>query len=273
MGLGLGYSAEALRSTVLRGCFRFAFGTLAVAAALTVAEPHARAATPEAQAEAQVHFTKAKELYQSGGYQAALAELQTARALDPEAKDLVFNLGVVCEKLGRFDEAIGHFRTFIDMGPVALEKQRAESFIKRIEGAKKELAAQQAAQDQKQDGKTPPKEPAPAPTPPSRGHWDTLTTVTAGLAIASTGVGITFGALALSNRPGSDFTTGRDGSYNDLQSRVDTAHTQAVVADIAFVAGAALAITTGILYFARSKPASTSAASTNGLPMAPVVRW
>jgi len=267
MASGLGYPAVALRSTVLRGCFRFAFGTLAVAAALTVAPAQARAATPEAQAEAQVHFTKAKELYQSGGYQAALAELQTARALDPDAKDLVFNLGVVCEKLGRFDEAIGHFRTFIDMGPLAVEKQRAESFIKRIEGAKKELAAQQAGTDPKQDGKPPPPPPPPTDTPPSRGRWDTLTTVTTGLAIASTGVGITFGALALSNRPGADFTTGRDGSYADLQSRTDSAHGQAVIADVAFIAGAAFAVTTAVLYFARHKPQPAAAS------LAPVVRW
>jgi len=267
MARGLGYPAGALRSTVLRGCFRFAFGTLAVAAALTFAPADACAATPEAQAEAQVHFTKAKELYQSGGYQAALAELQTARALDPDAKDLVFNLGVVCEKLGRFDEAIGHFRTFIDMGPAPVEKQRAESFIKRIEGAKKELAAQQAGTDPKQDGKPLPPAPPPTDTPPSRGRWDTLTTVTTGLAIASTGVGITFGALALSNRPGADFTTGRDGSYADLQSRTDSAHTQAVIADVAFIAGAAFAITTAVLYFARHKTPPATAS------LAPVVRW
>src|SRR5690606_19781621 len=96
----------------------------------------------EEKRRAQAHFQRAKELYQAGSYREAIAELEAARELDPGAKDLVMNLGIVHEKLGRFDEALDYFQTYLDMeGVTPAERTKAEGIIKRIEGAKREIEA------------------------------------------------------------------------------------------------------------------------------------
>jgi hypothetical protein len=76
-------------------------------------------------------------------------------------------------------------------------------------------------------------------------------------------VGTTFGVMSLSTQPSSDFVTGRDGTYADLQDRTSRAHTQAVVADIGFAVGAVGAIAAAVLYFSRPKvaPAGTTGAA------------
>src|SRR5262245_44887069 len=88
------------------------------------------AASSENQARAQQHFQRAKDLYAAGSYREAVVELEAARALDPKAKDLVFNLGIVHEKLAKYDEAITYFRQYMDMdGVTTQEKQKADSVI------------------------------------------------------------------------------------------------------------------------------------------------
>ena len=105
---------------------------VALACALAAGNAHADRPTKEAQTEAQVHFKRARDLYQAGSYKDAIVELEEARKLDPEARDLVFNLGVVSEKLSRIDDALRYFRTYLEMPNVtAQEKSRAEGFIRR----------------------------------------------------------------------------------------------------------------------------------------------
>jgi tetratricopeptide (TPR) repeat protein len=216
----------------------------------------AEAPLTEDQLKAQQHFQRAKDLYQQGAYREAIAELELARSLDPKAKDLVFNLGIVHEKLAKFDEAITYFRQYIEMeGVTAAEKQRAESIIKRIEGAKREIAAQQAP------SATPQVAPTSAPPadnkPPPRGRIDALTIGAASLSVVGLGVGIGFGIRALSNRP-SDFVTGRDGTYDDLETQQARAHNAAIVADVGFGVGIVAGIAAAYLYFSRTKDPSAS---------------
>ena len=68
--------------------------------------------TPEAKAAAQAHFMRTKDLYASGKYQEAIKELELAHELDPTAKDLVFNLGSVSEKLARYDDALKYYHAY-----------------------------------------------------------------------------------------------------------------------------------------------------------------
>lgn len=202
------------------------------------------------QLEAQQHFQRAKDLYQTGAYREAIAELTQARGLDPKAKDLVFNLGVVHEKLGKFDEAITFFRQYMEMESVtAAERAKAENIIKRIEGAKREVPAATAP-----SGTTQPTEPTPPPPEETRrGRIDAATIVAGSLAVVGLGVGATFGILALSSQPSSSFVTGRDGTYADLQTKSSDAHTQAVVADVGLGVGIVAAAVTAYLYFGRTK--------------------
>ena len=203
------------------------------------------------QLEAQQHFQRAKDLYQTGAYREAIAELEQARGLDPKAKDLVFNLGIVHEKLGKFDEAITFFRQYMEMeGVTGAERAKAENIIKRIEGAKREVPAAPT----KGTAEPPP----PRTEEPSNGRIDTATIAAGSIAVVGLGVGVTFGILALSTKP-SGFVTGRDGTYETLQSKASDAHTQAVVSDVGFGVGIAAAVVTAYLYFARPKEAKSRA--------------
>ncbi len=201
------------------------------------------------QLEAQQHFQRAKDLYQTGAYREAIAELEQARGLDPKAKDLVFNLGIVHEKLGKFDEAITFFRQYMEMeGVTASERAKAENIIKRIEGAKREV---------KPVTQSPvtPTEPTPTtPEPvPGRGRIDGATIGVGAVAVVGLGLGATFGVLAMANRPANGFVTGRDGTYEDLQNKANSAHTQAIIADVGLGVGIVAAAVTAYLYFGRTK--------------------
>ncbi len=217
--------------------------------------------SPESQQAAQQHFQKAKELYQTGSYRDALSELEQARALDPQAKDLVFNLGVVSEKLGRIDDALQYFRTYVEMeGVTPQERARAEGYVRRLEGAKREMPVPSASAS----ASAAPPPPPPPPKDPPKGRVDALTIAAGGLSIVGFGVGTTFGVLSLGTRPDSGFVTGRDGSYADLQDKTSRAHTQAVVADIGFAVGVVGALAAAYLYFARPKVQAGSTASPGG---------
>ena len=253
-------------------CLRICLGVLAVSVAISRPRPalaQQRPASSGAQApsalapetpstepktkeqlEAQQHFQRAKDLYQTGAYREAIAKLTQARGLDPKAKDLVFNLGVVHEKLGKFDAAITFFRQYMEMdGVTAAERAKAETILKRIEGAKHEVPAATATV-------TATVEPPPqVPEKASRGRIDAATIAAGSVAIVGLGVGTTFGILAVSNKP-SDFVTGRDGTYADLQQKTSDAHTQAIVADVGFGVGIVAAVVTAYLYFGRTKVAS-----------------
>jgi hypothetical protein len=226
------------------------------------ASPGGQAAAPsKEQAAAQQHFQRAKDLYQEGSYAQAVTELEAARALDPKAKDLVFNLGIVHEKLQKYDDAIADFRLYVDMdGVTPAERQKAESIIKRIEGAKREASAVPSATAEQgapgTGGGTPP--PPPPEAEPRHGRIDAATIGAASVSVVGLGVGATFGILALSTRP-RGFVTGRDGTYDDLVAKTDDAHTFAIVSDVGFAVGAVALIATAWLFLSRTKdPAKTA---------------
>ncbi|CAN5924617.1 hypothetical protein BH11MYX4_BH11MYX4_53370 [soil metagenome] len=216
------------------------------------------------QLEAQQHFQRAKDLYQTGAYREAIAELESARLLDPKAKDLVFNLGIVHEKLGKFDEAITFFRQYMEMEAVTTsERGKAENVIKRIEGAKREVKPVAPAAT----GTAEPTPPAPTPEA-SRGRIDGATIGVGALAAVGLGLGATFGIMAVANKPSSDFVTGRDGSYDDLKSKTDSAHTQAIISDVGFGVGVVAAAVTAYLYFGRTKEPAKRALAPSVVPVA-----
>lgn len=218
------------------------------------------AAVTEDQAKAQQHFQRAKELYAAGSYREAVGELEAARTLDPKAKDLVFNLGIVHEKLAQYDEAISDFRQYMEMeGVTTAEKQKAESIIKRIEGAKRTVpeappngAAGTGQAGGRTTGPTPPGGDPGEERPAQRGRVDAATITAASVAVLGLGAGAAFGVAALTTRP-SDFVTGRDGTYADLESKTKTAHTFAIVSDVGLGVGVLSAALAAYLYFGRTK--------------------
>jgi hypothetical protein len=214
----------------------------------------------EDQAKAQQHFHRAKELYLAGSYREAIAELEVARRLDPKAKDLVMNLGIVHEKLGKFDEALGYFKSYLEMeGVTAAERAKAEGMIKRVEGAKREVptpAASASATPSPSSSSAPALPPGGTDTP-SRGRIDTLTVVAGSIAAVGLLGGGGLGVYALTSKP-DDFVTGRDGSYSTLRQQTEDAHTLAIVADVGLGIGVVATVVTALLYFGRTKDPAPS---------------
>jgi len=237
------------RSAILLGALLFAAPAVAHAQATTAPQT-------EEQAKAQQHFQRAKELYSQGKYNEAVAELEEARRLDPKGKDLVFNLGIVHEKLQKYDEAIALFRQYMEMeGVTAVEKSKADAVIKRIEGAKQEVASKPQPPP---DGQRPPGDEnngqpkKPGAENPAHGRIDAATIAAGSVAVVALGVGTFFGIRAVTTRP-TNFVTGRDGTYADFQKKNDDAHTAAIISDVGLGVGIVAALATAWLYFGRTK--------------------
>jgi tetratricopeptide (TPR) repeat protein len=228
------------------------------------ADAYPTVGTPEAVAAARVHFTKGRELYQAGAYREAIVELDAARALDPKAKDLVFNLGVVHEKLGEIDEALRYARLYAQMDLEPAERTRAEGYIKRLEGAKSEVAAREALAAASH--------PVPgAAAGPVRGRLDVITLSVAGVAVVAAGVGVVMGVKALADKP-SNLMTGPTVMYSDLTNQQSSAHTEAVVADVCFGTAVVAAGVAAGLYFGRYRdPPQAGSKHARAWTVAPLV--
>jgi tetratricopeptide (TPR) repeat protein len=263
-----------LRTLSLVGC---------IAAAALPSLGLADEAGPAAVAEARKHFDKARAYYGQGAYREAVSELEKAHALDPNAKELVFNLGVVHEKLADIDEALNWFRRYTTMDLAPQERDRADAYIRRLEGSKREVEEKLAAQQQ------PPAEPAPSPpeamtqqapaktwpprpsvvlrpqppslppAPPSmppNGRIDALTVSAASVSAVALALGAVFAVKAEANQPTTRFVTGVDGTYWELAHRVDVAWHWANAADVAFGVALVSGIATAYLYFERPRSGS-----------------
>jgi tetratricopeptide (TPR) repeat protein len=214
-------------------------------------QPTATQTPADAAARARQHFQRGRELYQEGAYREAIAELEAAHTLDPRAKDLVYNLSIVNEKLGQIDAAIQYLHGYLDMELEAQERVRAEAMLKRLEGSKKEVVVTPLVVPPP----TAPTQTAPPETPPAkgaRGRIDAATVAVGGVAVAGLAVGTVFGIKALTDRP-SGLVAGKNATYTQIQSDESHAHTEGIVADIGFGVGVAAAAVTAYLYFGRTK--------------------
>ncbi len=222
--------------------------------------------SPEAVRAAANHFAKAKDLYQAGNYDDAIAELETARALDPYAKDLVYNLGLVHEKAAHFEKALHFYRLYLEMDLDPNERARTEGIVHRLEGARVHEQPTATATVTVT---------VPVPTPtyvvaPARGRIDALTVISALLALGGYGVGAGFGVAALEAKPAAGQVTGAppNPSYADLQAQADHAYSLAIIADISFIAGIAFTGLTLGLFFGRTKTAESKKPAVSITPTA-----
>jgi tetratricopeptide (TPR) repeat protein len=221
----------------------------APAAAQSAPKTAAGASSGSAEAQAAAHFQHARALYSQGSYREAITELEAALALDPKATDLVFNLGVVNEKLGNIDEALKYYRRYMEMDIDAQQRARAESFIKRLEGAKREVKPE--------DKGTPvtPEPPPPAEPPPApqHGRVDVLTITAAVIAVGGLAVGTVYGVKAVTENPSPNGPWPSYSAYQDDNAKAQTAHHEAVAADVGFIVGGVALAATAALYFLRTK--------------------
>ena len=246
----LQYGARAMRSLSAPSRSRRASAVVLVLALsvagssvpVALAAPDTAAPTVKVDAashdRAQKAYQEALKLYKNGQYRAAVDRLVEARKLDPTAKELPYNLGLVYEKLNNLDESIRSFELYLNLETDADEKERVRGIIQRLQGARAEqLRAQPSATAPASTSARPPPPPPPPPTvtseppPPERhrGRLDGWVYGTGTLAVAAGGAGVVLGVLALGKRPADDVKTTRSG--RDAQRK---AHNFAVGADIAF---------------------------------------
>jgi tetratricopeptide (TPR) repeat protein len=252
----------AMRGRLLASALAACLGVAAVA----LDAPPARAEEVSAvnQAAAKRHFEKGRAYYAQGAYREAIGELEAAHALDPTSKHLVFNLGVVHEKLGDIDDALKYFKLYTTMELTQQERDRADAYVKRLEGAKHEVEQSQSAQTASATTSVPPSPPT-VPTAherPPLGRIDALTISFAGIAVAGLAFGIVFAAKAEHDKPPSPFITGKNGTYADLVDRQANAHREAVLADIGFGVAGATAAAAAVLFFARPRTGASSTTTT-----------
>jgi tetratricopeptide (TPR) repeat protein len=192
-------------------------------------------------------------LYEEGHYRAALERLEAALRVDPEGRELVYNLALLHEKLGHLREAIVTYQRYAEMEPDPKAKARTLATIHRLEGAEREEMARAVVVRLRA-----PAPPAPRGIGPARRSW---VIATAGLSAAAFVTGVGFGLTALQRNPGANARTGNGVTIDSLQADAHAAHTDAVVADVAFVVAAAAAATAALLYTTGTNRAPRSSAA------------
>ncbi|WP_437554974.1 bacterial transcriptional activator domain-containing protein [Sorangium sp. So ce367] len=210
---------------------------------------------------------EAQRRYQRGEYRAAIAKLEAAVALDPEGKELIYNLAMIHERLGEIDEAERYYRRYLDMEALPKAREEVHAVLKRLKGAKRELAS----------AKPPPSAPAKAASvstalpylprlprhPVAVGIATPRATwlgVSGGIAAGSLVVGGVFAALAVARDPGAGERTGAGVSIADLQADASAAHRCAVAADVALLVAGLSGAAALYLYLAPGAPAASPAA-------------
>lgn len=190
---------------------------------------------------------EALELHAHGRYRDAVAKLETALALDPEGKELVYNLALIHERLGEIDPALRYYRRYLEVETNPKEREKIQSVILRLEGAKQDILV---AQEEARAASPPPRAP-----PRVVGPW-----VIAAGAVGAAGLltGVVLGVSALARSPGADAMTGPGVTADDLLADARAAHRQAVGADVALLIGLAGAGAAVGLYFGQ-RPAPARA--------------
>lgn len=205
-----------------------------------------------AEAGAQKHFDQALEQYRAGHYSRALSSLKAAIALDPDGKDLFFNLAMVHEKLGQLSEASAAWQRFGELETDPAELERVRLAVERLRGAEGELLRPAPAAPC-------PRPPASPPTP--RGPNPVLIGA-ASVAVVSLVVGSIFGVKALADDV-SDTSTSASLSATQLRERGRRAEREALIADVAFGLAAASAGTFACVWLlSPADPAARAAGIT-----------
>jgi tetratricopeptide (TPR) repeat protein len=228
----------------------------------------------ERQARAVDLHNEAKALYERGLYRRAITKLEAALALDPDGKELVYNLALIHEKLAEADIAEGYYLRYIDMESDPKARERALAIVKRLQGAKLKLKAdlaERATATVSASAAPSASASAGGPAPVSR-MPSPMVFVIGGVAVAALGVGIGFGVSALATQP-VNASTGPKVTAYDLEMRARSAHTQAVIADLAIGTSVVIGLAASLLYLletrsARPAPAAALVIPTKGVASA-----
>ena len=201
-------------------------------------------------------------LYEEGRYRAAIDRLEAALRIDPEGRELVYNLALIHEKLADLKEAITYYRRYLEMESDPKAKARVHATLRRLEGAEREADARTLAAARV----TPPPPPPPPLLPRRVRPWVVATASVSGAALL---MGVAFGVRALTSNPGSSGRTGPGVTIADLQADAHAAHADAMVADTAFAIGAVAAGAALIVYFATPRAVAAAPVTMGETPRPP----
>ncbi len=186
---------------------------------------------------------EAKTLYAKGKYNDAIEKLRMAIELDPEAKVLYYNLGLIEEKLGHVDTALAYFRRCLELEQSHAEKVGLAKTIKRLEGARTYV-------DWTNNSQTPPiiirktSGQGASPSPHAVSALLPWTYVAGGTSLVAAAIGIGLAVRAGDVDPGKTPTTAPGVTMEALQDRSSKAHSLAIGADVSFgIAAVALGTT------------------------------
>lgn len=236
----------------------FAIGPRAALAQMPI-QGAALKTTESGEAGARKHFDRALELYRAGRYAEALPELERAAELDPDGKDLFFNLALVHEKLSQLPAAIVALERYRELETDPREQERARLSIERLKGA--EAAAAPAPNPVVSSC---PELPVVASVPPEPAKPSAMLIGAASVAVVSLVVAAVFGVKALTDDV-SDVPTSSHFSIDQWHERARRAEREALVADVALALSAASGATfAGVWLLSADAPARRAAGVTLG---------
>ena len=199
---------------------------------------------------------EAKVLYAKGKYIEAVAKLRRAVKIDPEGKELFYNLGLIQEKMGNLDAAIADYRRCFELESDPDEKLQLARIIKRLEGARHYTEFEPG--DAPSSGGS-------AASPDGDGTDVGGATVSpwvwvgAGVSLASFSIAAILALRASDVDPGDDAMTGPDRSLQQLEDDADEAHSLAIGADVMLAVGvAASAVTVTIALVSLTRDDNTA---------------
>jgi len=133
-------------------------GLLCSRASLSAQDEDAEQATPQAndaatmegaQERARLHFQAGASYYEAGSYEDALREFRHAYEMSGRPQ-LLYNLSLCYQNLGRLEEAIAHLRRFLDEVEEVPNRAnleiRIQNFQRRLEEERAQAEAQAAAE-------------------------------------------------------------------------------------------------------------------------------
>jgi tetratricopeptide (TPR) repeat protein len=215
-----------------------------LAAALAYAAP--AAAQPATQADeeaAKAHFLAGEAYYQQANYGDAVKEFNEAHRLSKRA-DLLYNISVCYERLGRWDDAIGALQQYLTEKPDAPDRVVIESRIANF----------QQRRDAALAAPPPVKPPPPVPPPPRRRHVTSIIvgSVGAGVLLGALGTGVTAQLTYndLNNKCPNMTCNGHDQTLRDEQN---LGKALAISTDVLLALGGATLITGVILFILEAR--------------------
>ena len=213
----------------------------------------AHAQETSADVEARNLFLAGQNAFGSGNYARAVEYFEQAHALSHRS-GLLYNIAFAADRLRSDARALEAYRAYLEAEPATPRRAEVESRIAFLEAA---LAAPDPEPEPEPQS---PAEPAPASEPvlpaSSAGFHPAaiISLVGGGVLLATFGV---FAALSEVEDQALASRCGRDAGASCSPSALETLRSLNTIADVSWVAGAALAVTGVVLLFAL--PAERSA--------------